>query len=104
MSVATGPLAGLHILDLSSFVAGPSSTMTLAQLGADVVRIDPIGGPPDGRRYPLTPDGTSLYWAGLNKGKRVLQLDLRSEEGREIVGQLLQRGGDNGGILVTNAV
>lgn len=41
--------------------------MTLAQLGAEVVRIDPLGGAPDHSRWPLAPPGTSLYWAGLNK-------------------------------------
>jgi 2-methylfumaryl-CoA isomerase len=101
---ADGPLAGLHVLDLSTYVAGPSATMTLAQLGAEVVRIDPIGGATDTRRLPLSPDGTSLYWAGLNKAKRSVELDLRQEEGRDVVRRLLARPGDGHGILVTNAV
>ncbi len=98
------PLAGMRVLDLSSFVAGPSCTMTLAQLGADVLRLDPSGGGPDQARLPLAPDGTSLYWEGLNKGKRVARADLRGEEGRALVRRLLSESGPEGGILVTNAV
>ncbi|SFF58753.1 2-methylfumaryl-CoA isomerase [Actinacidiphila alni] len=100
----SGPLADLHILDLSTYVAGPSATMTLAQLGADVVRVDPLGGATDTRRLPLGADGTSLYWAGLNKGKRSVELDLRSESGRDVVRSLLAAPGDGHGLLVTNAV
>ncbi|MDQ7907457.1 CoA transferase [Phytohabitans sp. ZYX-F-186] len=102
--VSTGPLSGLHVLDLSTFVAGPSGTMVLAQLGADVVRVDPLGGAPDTRRLPLAPDGSSLYWAGLNRHKRSVSLDLGREEGRAVVRRMLARPGDGYGILVTNAV
>lgn len=103
--IPTGPpLSGLHILDLSTYVAGPSATMTLAQLGADVVRIDPLGGATDTGRLPLNSHGTSLFWQGLNKGKRSIQVDLRSEQGRDVVRRLLATPGDDYGILVTNAV
>lgn len=104
MTATGGPLADLHVLDVSTYVAGPSATMTLAQLGADVVRIDPVGGATDHRRLPLAPDGSSLYWAGLNKGKRSVELDLRSAEGRDAVRSLLATPGQGYGILVTNAV
>jgi 2-methylfumaryl-CoA isomerase len=98
----TGPLAGLRIVDMSSFVAGPSCTLHLAQLGADVIRIDPLSGPADAGRWPLAADGSSLYWAGLNKQKRVLRLDLRAESGRDAVRALLAAPG--GGVLVSNAL
>ena len=98
------PLAGLRIFDLCTYVAGPSATMTLAQLGAEVIRIDPIGGAADTRRSPLTDDGTSLYWTGLNKAKQSVELDLRSPAGREVFFNLLARSGAGGGIVVTNAV
>ena len=95
---------GLRIIEVSSYVAAPLGGMTLAQLGADVIRIDPIGGAPDTRRWPLARDsGVSLYWAGLNRGKRSMMLDLRSREGQQIVAQLLARNGPEGGILLTNA-
>ncbi|MEW9548287.1 CoA transferase [Nonomuraea sp. NPDC050783] len=93
------PLAGLRVVELSSFVAAPLGGMTLAQLGADVVRVDPIGGGPDAGRWPLAPSGRSLYWTGLNKGKRSLTVDLRSARGRELVARLAAAAGT----LVTNA-
>jgi 2-methylfumaryl-CoA isomerase len=99
-----GPLSDLHVVDLSTYVAGPSATMTLAQLGADVVRIDPLGGATDTRRLPLAPDGSSLYWAGLNRHKRSIEVDLRSPEGQDLVRSLLGVPGAGHGILVTNSV
>ena len=65
-----GILSDLRIVEVSAFVAAPLGGLTLAQLGADVIRIDPIGGNIDIGRWPLAPDGTSLYWASLNKAKR----------------------------------
>ena len=65
----------------SAFVAAPLGGMTLAQLGADVIRFDQIGGGLDYSRWPLAADGQSLFWAGLNKGKRSIQVDLRSDAG-----------------------
>src|SRR5271167_1882687 len=98
------PLDGLRIVDLSTYVAGSSGTMTLAQLGAEVIRIDPIGGATDIRRLPLGPNESSLYWAGLNKSKRSVEIDTSTSEGRELVGALVGSPGPEGGILLTNAV
>jgi 2-methylfumaryl-CoA isomerase len=61
-------LEGLRVVEASAFVAAPLGGMTLAQLGADVIRFDPPGGGLDARRWPITKDGKSLYWVGLNKG------------------------------------
>jgi 2-methylfumaryl-CoA isomerase len=77
--------------------------MTLTQLGAEVIRIDPLGGAPDTTRWPLSPGGKSLYWAGLNKGKRSVTLDLRSPEGQRTVADLVANSGPDGGIVLTNA-
>jgi 2-methylfumaryl-CoA isomerase len=96
------PLADLRVIEGSAFVAAPLGGMTLAQLGADVIRFDQIGGGLDARRWPLAPSGQSLFWAGLNKGKRSIQVDLRSAAGRELVGALVGGTGDAGGILLTN--
>ena len=63
-------LSGLRVVEGSAFVAAPSGGMTLAQLGADVIRFDPIGGGIDYNRWPVTADQRSLYWHSLNKGKR----------------------------------
>lgn len=95
-------LDGLRVVEGSAFVAAPSGGMTLAQLGADVIRFDPIGGGIDHRRWPVTADGTSLYWASLNKGKRSLQVDLRSEAGRDLLSELICAPGADAGIFLTN--
>jgi 2-methylfumaryl-CoA isomerase len=95
-------LDGLRVVEVSAFVAAPIGGMTLAQLGAEVIRIDPIAGGPDIRRAPLAPDGSSLYWAGLNKGKRSVALDLQSAQGRELAAALATKEGPGSGIVVTN--
>jgi 2-methylfumaryl-CoA isomerase len=92
-------LSGLRIIELSAFVAAPLGGMTLAQLGADVIRIDPPGGGLDYRRWPVNPEGDSLYWRGLNKGKRSAVIDIARPEGRELVTDLIVAGD---GILLTN--
>ncbi|HTU05304.1 MAG TPA: CoA transferase, partial [Trebonia sp.] len=97
------PLAGLRVLEISSFVAAPLGGMTLAQLGAEVIRVDPVGGAADVTRWPLAPNGTSLYWAGLNKGKRSVTLDFRDPRDRETLRDLVTRSGPDGGIVLTNA-
>ena len=77
-----GILDGLRVIEGSAYVAAPLGGMTLAQLGADVIRFDQIGGGLDRNRWPVTDDGASLFWAGLNKGKRSIQVDLRSDRGQ----------------------
>jgi 2-methylfumaryl-CoA isomerase len=79
------PLADLCVVEFASFVAGPSAGMMLAQLGAEVVRVDPLGGANDRYRWPVAPTGESLYWASLNKSKRSVAVDVRSAAGRELV-------------------
>ncbi len=101
---ADGALAGLRVIEISSFVAAPLGGMTLAQLGADVIRVDPIGGAADQARWPRTADGASLYWAGLNKGKRSVTIDFRSQRGQELITALITAPGQDRGILLTNAV
>lgn len=92
MNVA--PLDGMRVIEGSAFVAAPSGGMTLAQLGAEVVRFDQIGGGIDYTRWPRTPDGNSLYWAGLNKNKRSIAVDLRSPEARELLTELIRGAGN----------
>jgi 2-methylfumaryl-CoA isomerase len=100
--MTTGILNGLSIVEGSAFVAVPLGGMTLAQLGADVIRFDPIGGGLDARRWPLDAGGMSLFWQGLNKGKRSIAVDLKSPEGREIVTALITRPGPDAGMFLTN--
>src|SRR5262249_7311402 len=79
-----GILPGMRVVEAASFIAGPSCGLHLAQLGAEVIRIDQIGGGPDYRRWPLTREGASLYWEGLNKGKKSIAIDLAQPEGRAL--------------------
>jgi 2-methylfumaryl-CoA isomerase len=97
-----GILAGMRVIEGSAFVAAPLGGMTLAQLGADVIRFDQIGGGLDHARWPVAEGGQSLFWAGLNKGKRSIQIDLRRPEGRELVGQLVGAPGPDSGLFLTN--
>ena len=83
------PLEGFSVIEGSAFVAAPSGGMTLAQLGADVIRFDNIGGGLDYKRWPLTEQGESLYWAGLNKGKRSIAVNLRDPRAQEILAALI---------------
>lgn len=99
---AKGVLDGMRVVEGSAYVAAPLGGMTLAQLGADVIRFDPIGGGLDRTRWPITADGESLFWAGLNKGKRSIQVDLKSPEGRELVCGLIGAPGPDAGLFLTN--
>jgi 2-methylfumaryl-CoA isomerase len=95
-------LEGMRVIEASAFVAAPLGGMTLAQLGAEVIRCDPPGGGVDAGRWPLTAEGRSLYWAGLNKGKRSVCIDPRKPEGRELLAALVAAPGEGGGLFVTN--
>lgn len=103
-------LSPYRVIESSAFIAAPLAGLTLAQFGADVIRIDMIGGGLDQRRMPCMPDttegpGRSLYWTGLNKGKRSVAVDLRRPEGRELVQALVcapNQAGREGGVLLTN--
>jgi 2-methylfumaryl-CoA isomerase len=92
-----GILAGLRVVELSAFVAAPLGGATLAAMGAEVIRVDPLGGGIDAGRWPLH-EGRSLYWQGLNRGKRSVTLDLRSGTGSEVAARLAAAAG----IVLTN--
>jgi 2-methylfumaryl-CoA isomerase len=97
LSAMQGILTGLRVVELSAFVAAPLGGATLAGMGADVIRIDPLGGGIDAARWPLH-EGRSLYWESLNRGKRSVTIDLRSERGRELAGRLAA----DAGTVLTN--
>jgi len=101
--VTAGILSGLRVIEGSAFVAAPLGGMNLAQLGAEVIRFDAIGGGLDHGRWPLAPDGRfSLFWAGLNKGKKSIAVDFRQEQGRDLLTRLITLPGDEAGIFSTN--
>ena len=95
-------LKGLRVVEGASFIAAPSCGLHLLQMGAQVIRFDPIGGGPDFGRWPLSPQGKSLYWEGLNKGKKSIALDLSRPEGRELAQRLAAAPGDDAGLFLTN--
>jgi len=95
-------LEGLRIVEGSAFVAAPLAGMTLAQMGADVIRFDRIRGGLDHERWPVTDKGRSLFWAGLNKGKRSLAVDMATPRGQEVVTRLICAPGEQAGIFLTN--
>lgn len=97
-----GILAGLRLVEAAAFVAAPLGGMTLAQMGAEVIRIDTIGGGLDYRRWPVTENGVSLFWCGLNKSKKSVALDLSSGEGREIATAIITAPGEDAGLFLTN--
>lgn len=102
MTGAERLLEGLSIVEVSAFVAAPLGGQTLAGLGAEVIRVDNIGGGPDFRRWPLAPNGESLYWAGLNLGKKSVAINLHKPDGRALLVALATRPGADAGILLTN--
>jgi 2-methylfumaryl-CoA isomerase len=93
-------LNGVHVIESSAFIAAPLGGLTLAQYGADVIRVEMIGGGIDYGRWPVAPSGRSLYWTGLNKTKRSIAIDLRKPQGRELVAALVTS--PQSGILLTN--
>ena len=97
-----GILAGLRVVEVSAFVAAPSAGLALAQMGAEVIRIDDIRGGLDYRRWPVTEDNNSLFWQGLNKSKRSVAIDIRQPEGRELARSIICASGEDAGILLTN--
>lgn len=91
-------LQGLSVIEASSFVASPTAGLYLAQMGAEVIRVDQVGGGPDFNRWPKAANGASLYWENLNRAKRSVAVDLSRPEGRELLQELIR----NTGQLVTN--
>ncbi|UXA16663.1 CaiB/BaiF CoA-transferase family protein [Mycobacterium sp. SMC-4] len=80
--MSTGPLAGIRILEVGVMLAGPYATMMLADLGAEVIKIEPPGGE-------ISRQVSDSYFASLNRNKQSLILDLRSAEGRARLGELV---------------
>ncbi|MBW2307671.1 MAG: CoA transferase [Deltaproteobacteria bacterium] len=78
------PLSDIRVLDLTRFAAGPTCTLLLADRGAEVIKIESPGRGDEARYQGTVIDGESWYFVGMNRNKRSLALDLKSEEGKEI--------------------
>ena len=99
---AMSVLQGMRVVEGSAFVAVPLAGMTLAQMGAEVIRFDRLGGGLDAGRWPLAPSGQSLFWAGMNKGKKSIAVDMKAPEGRELITRIITAPGDDAGLFLTN--
>ena len=95
-------LAGMRVVEGSAFVAVPLAGMTLAQMGAEVIRFDRIGGGLDAGRWPLAPNRQSLFWAGMNKGKKSIAVDMKSPRGKELITDLITAPAPEAGMFLTN--
>jgi 2-methylfumaryl-CoA isomerase len=97
-----GSLKHLRVVEGASFIAAPTCGLYLSQMGADVIRFDDPKRSPDLRRWPLSRSGSSLYWEGLNKGKRSIAIDLGQPQGKEIAVNLITASGEGAGLFLTN--
>ena len=86
-----GPLSGLLVADFSRILAGPYATMLLADLGADVIKVEGPKGDDTRSWMPPVRDGVSTYYLGINRGKRSIALDLRDETDVELARELARR-------------
>ena len=98
MSSAPAALAGLKVLELGQLIAGPFAAKTLADFGAEVIKIEPPGVGDPLRKWRMLKDGTSVWWQIQSRNKRSLALDLRTPQGQDIVRQLA----DEADILIEN--
>jgi len=97
-----GILSGMRVVEGSAFVAIPLAGMTLAQMGAEVIRFDRLEGGLDAGRWPVAANGQSLFWAGLNKGKKSVAVNLQTDAGRDLVTQIVTAPGPDAGLFLTN--
>ena len=88
--MADGPLAGIRVLEVSQIIAGPFCGINLADLGADVVKLEPPGGE-GGRALGQFMPGESKFFMGLNRGKRGITVDLQTERGQELVHRVISQ-------------
>ena len=86
-----GPLSGLLVADFSRILAGPYATMLLADLGAEVVKVESPGGDDTRTWMPPVRDGVATYYLGINRNKRSIALDLRDESDAALARELAGR-------------
>lgn len=90
MNAASGPLAGVRVIDISSSYAAPTTSMYLADMGADVIKIEPIRGD-DARGWgPPFLNGEAAWFLSVNRNKRSMCLDIRGQAGRDVLFKLLE--------------
>jgi crotonobetainyl-CoA:carnitine CoA-transferase CaiB-like acyl-CoA transferase len=90
MSAGSGPLAGIRVLEVGHILAGPFATMLLADLGADVIKIEPAEGDVSRQVGSQVVDEHNVYFASINRNKRSVYIDLTSAGGQQQLGALAQ--------------
>ena len=90
MTQATGPLAGLKVIELGQLIAGPFAAKTLADFGAEVIKIEAPGSGDPLRQWRLLKDGTSVWWQVQSRNKKSVSMDLRRPEAQEIIRRLVK--------------
>ncbi len=90
-STENKPLSGIRVLDLTRVLAGPYCTMMLADMGAEVIKIEIPSGGDDARHFGPFANGQSLYFASINRGKKSVSLNLKTDKGREILTALIRQ-------------
>lgn len=85
------PLKGLRVIDLTRVLAGPYCSMTLSDLGAEIIKVEMPGRGDDTREFPPFINGVSSYFMSVNRGKKSITLDLKSEEGKDVLYKLISR-------------
>lgn len=93
-----GALQGLKVIEMGQLIAGPFAAKTLADFGADVIKIEPPGAGDPLRNWRMIKDGTSVWWQVQSRNKKSIALDLRSQEGQEVARELI-KGAD---VLIEN--
>ncbi len=86
-----GPLQGVRVLDFTRVLAGPSASLALADLGAEVIKIEPPGSGDETRSFPPFRDGESHYYLAINRGKKSIVIDLKSDDGVALVKELVAK-------------
>ncbi|WP_068275418.1 CaiB/BaiF CoA transferase family protein [Aldersonia kunmingensis] len=89
MATTLGPLGGLRVIELGSFIAGPFAGQLLGDYGAEVVKIEAPGSGDSMRRWGITVEGESLWWPSIARNKKSVAIDLRQPEGRELIRKLV---------------
>lgn len=87
-STWAGPLQGVRVLDLTRVLAGPAASLVLADLGAEVLKVEPPGTGDETRTFPPFREGESHYYLAINRGKKSIVVDLKTEEGVALVKDL----------------
>ncbi|WP_310530556.1 CoA transferase [Novosphingobium sp.] len=86
-----GPLAGVRVLDFTRVLAGPAASLALADLGAEVIKVEPPGSGDDTRTFPPIRDGESHYFLSVNRGKKSIVIDLKAPDGLQLAKDLAAR-------------